>query len=81
MCHVIWQDILQQLHIVVPRFDHVVQFPLGLLLPQEIQSRRHLYQPAVIRDHHEKNAQEGQHLRGERYRRSARKQFRRIRCT
>lgn len=70
MRHVVRQDVLQELHIVMPRLDHVAQLPLGLLLPQEVQTRRHLHQSAVVRHHHEEYRQEGQHLRRQRYRRS-----------
>lgn len=38
MCHVIRQNVLQELHIVVPRLDHVAQLSLGLLLPQEVET-------------------------------------------
>lgn len=43
MRHVVWQDVLQELLIVMPRFDHVAQLSLGLLLPQEVQTRCHLH--------------------------------------
>lgn len=72
MCHVIWQDVFQELHIVVSRFDHIAQLPLSLLLPEEVESRSHLHQSTVIRNHHEEDCQEGQHLSRQGYRRSRR---------
>jgi hypothetical protein len=54
---VIRKDVLQELRIGVSRFLHVVQLPLGLLLPQEVQPGGDLDQSSVVRHHQEEHRQ------------------------
>lgn len=67
MRHVIGKNILQQLHIVVTRLDHVAKLALGLLLPEKIQTGSHLDETPVVRHHDKENDQEYQHLRRQWY--------------
>ena len=61
--HVIGQDVLEQLRVVLAHFGDVAQLFDGLLLPEKVETRSDFHQPRVVADDVEEEEDEDQHGR------------------